>query len=136
MPPADSLNPQPLQPQPDHQSDTLLEIGYCLRRNRLAGPAVVELGGFAFQAETQAANGPRVGRRDPPSLAPPLQPKLLVRIFAASEIDLVRAILFESPFDHVHRQQRAERELVEPALMHELVDHRAPMPQDPELRGG
>ena len=97
---------------------------------------MVELGRFALQAEPQAAHGARVGRRDPPSLAPPRQPKPLVRVVAAPEIDLVRAVLLENPFDHVHRQQRAERQLVEPAVVRELVDHGASPPHDPELGGG
>src|SRR5690348_7901811 len=108
----------------------MLWVGYCARGDRFAAHAMIEFRGFTFQTEPQAAHGPRVGRRDPPSLAPLPQPKPLVRIVAATEIDLVRAILFENPFDHVHRQQRAERELVEPAVMRELVDHRATPPQN------
>ena len=38
--------------------------------------------------------------------------------------------------DHFHGQQRPERQIVISPIVGELVDDRATMPQDPELRRG
>src|SRR6266849_3033451 len=102
----------------------------------LTAQPVVGLCRLAFQPKAQTASGPGIGCGDAPAFAPLRQPKLLVRVVAAAESDLARAVVGQRPLDHLHGEERAERQIVEPPVMRELVNDGAAIPQGPNLRRG
>src|ERR1700694_3283240 len=86
-------------------------------RYPLAAQPVVCLCRLAFQPKAQTASGPGVGCGDAPAFAPLRQPKLFVRIVAAAEGDLARTVFGQSALDHLHGEERPERQIVEPPVM-------------------
>src|SRR5665213_239156 len=91
--------------------------------------------GGGFTPGQQAARGrARVEGDEAPALAPLRQPELFIRIVAAAEIDLARPVVFQHALHHAHAENGADREIVEAAIMRQLVDGGAAVPQDPALR--
>jgi len=48
----------------------------------------------------------------------------------------MRTVVRQHALGHFHRQERAERQIVKPFVVRQLINDGAAMPQDPKLRCG
>src|SRR5271166_3358654 len=105
------------------------------RRDPLATQAMIEFARFALQPEAEAVPCARIGGVDPPAFSSLRKPELLVGVVAAAEGDLARVIVRQHALGHLHREERAERQIVKSFVVRKLVNDGASVPQDPKLRG-
>src|SRR6516164_10960020 len=89
-----------------------------------ATEAIIESARFALQTTAEAAPGPWIGGLDPPAFPSLRQPEPLVWVVAAPKRDLARVVVRQHALGHLHREERAERQIVKPFVVRQLINDR------------
>src|SRR6516162_9434688 len=106
------------------------------RGDPFTSQAVIKFACFALQTSGEPSPGPWIGGLDPPAFPSLRQPEPLIRVVTAPKSNLARAVVRQHALGHFHREERAQRQIIKPFVVRQLINDRAAMPQDPKLRRG